>query len=176
MTDLARLARALDGIEDDAKSLSWNAERPWKPSSHLWVEGHVPVVDLHDLSIKLALEVTERVIQIAEELESGAVHFITGRGKHAIDGRSRLREAVGEVLLEATEDREWDLREPRAGRITLIVDAEVVPPAAKGSLDWWVWGILAAFLALAVYAAPMVGVPLMVVVLAWVTWNRFLKS
>lgn len=176
MSDLARLAQALDGIEQAATTLSWNDERPWKPATHLWVEGLVPVVDLHDLSIKLGLEVVERVVATAADLESGAVHFVTGRGRHTIDGRSRLREAVGEALLEATEEREWGLREPQAGRITLIVDMDATPAAAKGSLDWWVWAILAIFLALAVYAAPVVGVPLLVLVLAGVTWSRFLKS
>lgn len=173
MTDLARLAHALDGIEAEAKTLSWNAERPWKPDTHLWVEGHVAVVDLHDLSIRLAVECAERVVAVADDLQGGAVHFVTGRGRHSIDGRSRLREAVGDVLLDATDEREWGLREPRPGRITLIVDLDAAPRAAKGSLDWWVWLILLGFVGLAVWTAPIVGVPLLVCVLAWVAWTRW---
>ena len=170
MSDVLRLREALATIEEDAKSLQWNEERPWKPETHVWEEGYCACVDLHDLSIKLALKVVERVAHA--EITGGAVHFITGRGRHSIDGRSRLREAVTEALLELSEHNHWGLREPRAGRITLITDAEIAPVAAKGGLDWWVWGLSAAFLGLAVVFAPIVGVPLAILAGAVWWWGR----
>lgn len=170
MSDVARLREALAGIEDDARSLQWNAERPWQPDTHVWEEGYVAVVDLHDLSIKLALEAVEQAAEV--ELGGGAVHFVTGRGRHSIDGRSRLREAVVEALLELSDAHHWGIREPQPGRVTLIKNADMAPTSATGGLDWWVWAISAGFLGLAVVFAPIVGIPLALVAFAAWMWSR----
>ncbi|HJN75839.1 MAG TPA: hypothetical protein QGF58_18055 [Myxococcota bacterium] len=170
MSDVLRLREALARTEEEARSLSWNKERPWKPETHIWEEGYVGVVDLHDLSIKLALSVVATAAEVP--LETGAVHFITGRGRHNIDGRSRLREAVTEALLELSEQHHWGLREPRGGRITLITNAELAPPAASGGLDWWVWALSAGFLILAIGFAPLVGIPLALVAIGAWLWSR----
>jgi len=169
-TDVARLRQALAGLEKDAKTLAWNAERPWKPDTHVWEEGWCAVVDLHDLSIKLALRAVE--LAAADEIQSGAVHFVTGRGRHSIDGRSRLREAVSEALLELSEENHWGVREPRPGRLTLITDAELAPVAAKGGLEWWMKALGFAFLGLAAWVAPFVGIPLLILVAGVWLWSR----
>jgi hypothetical protein len=160
------LARALAPLEQAATSLAWNAERPWRPQTHLWIEQRVPVVDLHDLSIALALRAVETIA--ATPLEGGAVHLVTGKGRHNVDGRSRLREAVGERLDELAVAQGWAVRVPMVGRYTLLTDLDAAPPAAAGRLEPWFWIGLVGFLALACYAAPLAGIPLSVLaVLIW---------
>ncbi len=118
----------------------------------------MPVVDLHDLSIALALQAVETVARTP--LQGGAVHLVTGKGNHSIDGRSRLREAVGERLDELAVGEGWAVRVPSIGRFTLLTDLDVAPPAASGRLEPWFWIGLAGFLLLACYAAPLAGFPL----------------
>lgn len=158
--DLQRLAEALRPVERGARGLAWNKERPWKPETHLWVERGLVVLDLHDLSVRLALDALDAVVEQAEALDGGAVALVTGRGRHSVDGRSRLRDAVGEALAEVAEQRGWAVRAPRAGRYVLVIDPDRAPRAATGALGPVFWLGVAVFVGLAVVAAPEVGVPL----------------
>ena len=128
------------------------------------------VVDLHDLSIALALEAVDRIAETG--LETGAVHLVTGKGKHSVDGRSRLREAVEQRLAELCVAQGWAFRTPMVGRFTLLTDSEAAPPAAAGRLEPVFWVAVAVFLTLACYAAPLAGIPLTILaLLAW-WWSR----
>lgn len=166
--DLQRLARQLGHLEDKARSLEWNAQRPWRPQTHIWTEKLVPMVDLHDLSIRLALEALEGVVEVAGEMDCGAVCLVTGRGRHSVDGRSRLREAVQEEAHSLCRERGWVCRDSQPGRLILVMDAARAPAWASGGLGLAVWIGIAAFLGLAVFVAPMVGIPL--VLLAALIW------
>lgn len=131
----------------------------------------MPVVDLHDLSIKLALQAVESIA--STPLQGGAVHLVTGKGNHSIDGRSRLREAVGERLDELAVSEGWAVRVPMVGRFTLLTDLEAAPPAAAGRLEPVFWIGLVVFLALACYAAPLAGIPmtLLAALMWWLSRN-----
>ena len=135
-------------IEEAARSLSWNAERPWTQQSHTWTEQGVPFVDLHDLSIGLALE----AVDIAAHMDLPCVGFITGRGRHNVDGRSRLREAVHDRLDELCAEHGWTFRGLGPGRCVLVRDASRSPTYATGALPWWIKLILALLVAAALLA------------------------
>ncbi len=135
-------------IEEGARTLSWNAERPWKVDSHTWNDLGVPFVDLHDLSIKLALQ----AVDIAIEQELPAVAFVTGRGRHTIDGRSRLRDAVHEHLAGLCAERGWSWRILGPGRCVVVLDPARASSYATGALPWWTKLLIAAFAVLAVIA------------------------
>ncbi len=125
-------------IEEAARSLEWNDKRPWTQQSHTWTEQGVPFVDLHDLSIRLAVE----AVDIAAEMDLPSVGFITGRGRHTIDGRSRLRDAVHERLTELCEEEGWSYRILGPGRCVLVKDPSRAPTYATGALPWWIKLIL----------------------------------
>ena len=142
-------------IEVAARSLEWNAERPWTVRSHTWTEKGVPFVDLHDLSIRLALEAAE----IALDMDLASVGFITGRGRHTIDGRSRLREAVHARLAERCQEEGWSFRVLGPGRCVVVLDAARAPSYATGALPWWAWLIIAVFVVLAAIAVGCSVIP-----------------
>ncbi len=62
--------------------------------------GHIPTVDLHDLTSRLACEVTRSVLDCLEDPRSPVlfVRLVTGWGKHTTDGKSRNRLAVRELV------------------------------------------------------------------------------
>lgn len=147
--DLARLADSLGELEASARGLSWADERPWRRETHLWLEQGLPVVDLHDLDVKHA----RRLLQLVdlEGLQGGAICFITGRGRHAISGRSALREAVSGILAARAAREGWQLRPQGSGRLVLVTDPDRAPAAASGRLGPTFWLAVAAFLALALW-------------------------
>lgn len=152
-SDLQRIQTALAPVEYAARSLPWSRERPWAAASHLRQGGDIPSVDLHDLNVKLGRQAVRRVADMAHELDAGAVHFITGRGRHAISGRSVLRQVVGEELVRICQDNHWDFSPTGAGRFTLVVDPARAPREA-GRLGWGCWLGIAAFSAALIYAIP----------------------
>lgn len=147
--DLARFHDALGEVEASASGLSWARERPWRRETHLWQEQGLPVVDLHDLDVKHARRLL-RSLDL-EALESGAVCFVTGRGRHAISGRSALREAVTGILADRAAREGWELRPQGAGRLVLVTDPERAPSVASGRLGPLFWLAVAGFLALALW-------------------------
>jgi hypothetical protein len=152
--DTRHLQHQLERVERDARRLSWAAERPWSPSTHIWAEGLLPVVDLHDLSVRLAIEAVERVLDTHASLQCGAVSFITGVGRHST-GDARLPPAVGGFLAKACAAHAadgWSFRSDGPGRFVLITDPERAPAGVQSSLpQGFGWLLLA--LALAAVAA-----------------------
>jgi len=145
--DARQLAHTLSRIQRDARKLMWHDERPWTTDSHVWFEGPLPVVDLHDLSVKLATRAVEKAWKL--KLNSGAVCFITGVGNNSI-GPPKLKEAVGGKLASACASREgWSFRADGPGRYVLITDAERAAEEIQSSLPRGFW-ILVAIIAAAI--------------------------
>lgn len=148
LADAQRLSGTLSRLERDARKLRWHAERPWAASSHVWAEGPLLVVDLHDLSVKLAKRAVEKAWKL--DLQSGAVCFITGVGNNSIDGTSRLMPAVQGMLASACEKNDdWSYRSGGPGRIVLITDPSRAPEEAQTSLPRGFW-LLVALIAAAI--------------------------
>jgi hypothetical protein len=135
--DLRSLRRRLSSFEAAAARLPWSAERPWRTESHLWWEGSLLVVDLHDLSVKLALAVVGA--SLATELQTDQICFITGVGKHS-RGPSPLRQAVLSLVQDFAEERGSTVHIPRGGRVIVPLSA----PRGIGWGLWLLWGILGA--------------------------------
>ena len=147
LADVQRLRAGLLDIADRARTLSWNAERPWTPPTHVWGEKGSPVVDLHDLSVKLGVACVDAVLEQADALKSGAVIWVIGRGSHSLGGKSPLRAAVQDRLLEAAEERGWRLRAGAPGRLVLVLDEGKATAAAGGRLGLVAWGAILLFVA-----------------------------
>ena len=148
-------ARALDDalmpVEDAARRQGWDGERPWRRRSHVWWEGDVLTIDLHDLKARNAGRAVEAVLSVADQLDAPAVAFIVGRGRHSL-GKGVLPEVVGQKLAAACGPHPvWTAR-PIAGRWMLALDPARAPAVATGRLGWVFWLGVAAFAALAVWA------------------------
>ena len=149
--DDRRVADALADVATAARDQDWDADRPWRLRSHLWWEGGVLVVDLHDLKAGLARRAVQAVVGCAAQLETAAVVFVTGRGRHSI-GRGVLPGVVTTALRQAVADNEnWSFT-PSAGRLTLVLDPARAPASATGRLGWMFWTGVAAFVVLAIWA------------------------
>ena len=96
-SDIDRLSDSLQSVEEEACSLRWAKERPWRRDTHLWLETGMMVVDLHDLNASLSKRVLSAVAEIGESLECGGVLFVTGRGRHSV-GTPVLRQVVSGKL------------------------------------------------------------------------------
>ena len=157
-------------IEERARDLPWGDERPWRASTHLNVEHGLLFIDLHDLSVRLALD----AVGLSATDPPAAIGFITGRGKHNPDGQSPLREAVLDRL-DAICDANpgWTWRSMGPGSCVLITDAGRAPAYATGALPWPVrLGALAALLLFAI-ASPLLGGPVLLAVLFVMAWKRW---
>lgn len=155
--DVRRLLGALSGIAQEARKLSWARERPWKTESHLWVEEPIPVIDLHDLSVSLAIQAVEQVVDRHAQLQSGAIGFITGVGSHSSHG-AKLHPAVGGYLGRACADHAedgWSFRADGPGRFVLITDPAKAPASVQTSLPlgfgWLLLALAGAALAALAY-------------------------
>jgi hypothetical protein len=146
--DLTRLRTVLAPIAERARDLPWSDKRPWKPHTHVWLEGSLPVVDLHDLSVKLGRDAV-RIVAETPELEAGAAALVTGRGNHT-GGRSRLRDAVAGTLGALRQEQGLQSRPSGPGRFVLVLDEERYV-AQSGGLGVWGW-LLVALLGAALYA------------------------
>lgn len=145
IADVTRLRGQLGGIAARARTLSWNDERPWRPDTHIWGEAGTPTVDLHDLSVRIAVECVQGTLAQAEQLKSGAVVFVTGRGSHSIGGQSPLKEAVTQTLLDAAEEQGWRLRSGAPGRLVLVLDEAAANAQASGRLGPVAWAAILLF-------------------------------
>lgn len=174
--DVRVLQSALLPVQDRARTLPWHKERAWTVDSHVFVDKQVPTIDLHDLSIKLGVLTVELLTQASGDLQCGAVTLITGRGRHSVDGRSRLREAVGEELAQACDDHGWSMRQGSPGRWILVLDDAAAPARASGRLEPWLVVAMVVFVGLTAWAVPIVGVPLAIALVAWGAWTVFSRS
>ncbi len=145
IADVSHMRGQLGGIAARARTLSWNDERPWRPDTHIWGEAGSLTVDLHDLSVRIAVECVEAALSESEALQSGAVVFVTGRGNHSIGGKSPLKEAVTQTLLDAAQDQGWRLRPGAPGRLVLIIDESAANAQASGRLGPVAWAAIVLF-------------------------------
>ncbi|MFT5583642.1 MAG: hypothetical protein ACI9VR_001222 [Cognaticolwellia sp.] len=145
IADVTHLRGQLGGIATRARTLAWNDERPWRPDTHVWGESGTPTVDLHDLSVRIAVECVQATVDQVGILESGAVVFVTGRGSHSIGGQSPLKEAVTQTLLDAAQDNDWRLRSGAPGRLVLVVDETAANAQASGRLGPVAWAAILLF-------------------------------
>ncbi len=137
MSDLERLRGALQDVEKRAASLPWAHERQWRAQTHVGKAGNAVLVDLHDLSVKLGLAVVEVVARLGPGLDTGAVVFVTGRGRH-VGGHSVLRDAVTRRLGELGTQKGWSVRPAGPGRVRLVID----PAAASDGMGWFFWAFV----------------------------------
>lgn len=150
--DLEFLSQALSHVEQRAQKLPWAKTRPWKTTSHIWLEHALPTIDFHDLGQSLAKEVLDTVVLSTEQLESGAVMLITGAGRHSLGNHAAIKTLVGEHLRELAQEREWEFSPRGPGRFILVFDPDRAPPSATGKLGWGFWVITLLFLAALVTA------------------------
>ncbi|MEZ4317360.1 MAG: Smr/MutS family protein [Myxococcota bacterium] len=145
--DLHRLAAELESVAEGARALPWAATRPWSPRTHLSSENGLPLVDLHDLSVRLALDAVRRTLDA--ELDTGGCTFMTGRGKHT-GGHSRLRAAVEGELLQRQSAGACRVRPVGPARFEVVLSEDRVRTARPGmGLLFW---LFVALLGLAVFA------------------------
>ncbi len=152
--DVEQIAGLLGPIEDVARAQRWDDERPWRISTHLWVEEGLVVIDLHDLGAKGAKKLLRAVLAHVQAagMASGALAFVTGRGRHSV-GSPVLRELVGRRLHDVIEARsDWSMHVIGAGRICLVTDARRAPRRATNTLGWGFWLLVAGLAAAAIWA------------------------
>lgn len=151
-TDAERLVARLADVDALARKQSWDRERPWRASTHIWVEDGLLVVDLHDLGARAAKEAVRGALDLAHThgLDGGAVCFVTGRGKHS-RGQPVMGNLVGRRLYDAATDHpDWKVHILRAGRIALVTNPTRAPVQAQNKLGW---GIRLLLLTIALAAA-----------------------
>ena len=134
--DVQNLYSILKRIEERAKVLRWAKDRPWKRSTHIWYEGELLVVDLHDLNSKLAKESVESCLDAAKKFQTGALCFVTGIGKNSPGNFAKNREMVYKILQKRLQkNTEWEIHSPGMGRLILVFNKENAPKAATGQLS-----------------------------------------
>lgn len=126
-----------------AEELPWHEDRSWSTSTHIWSEHGVPVVDLHDLSVRLGLEVVDSVERLGADLPSGGLVLITGRGRHTA-GLSPLRREVEQALRELAARQGVQIRPQGPGRFQVTLDPSKMPAGAYGTPPAIFWLFLAA--------------------------------
>ena len=129
--DLVLIRDQLWEVESKAKRLSWAKDRPWKPSTHVWIEEDLTIIDLHDLSVKLALSVVRTTCRFSKKLQSSAICFVTGAGNKSVTG-AKIRPAVITELEHKCSDKDWEFFPHGLGRIVLIFDRENAPKSLSG--------------------------------------------
>lgn len=127
--DPAALQSALAAVERDARGLPWAKERPWRVASHVVAEGPWLVVDLHDLSVALAV----RALEALDAGDVGAARLVTGSGRHT-GGRSKLRDAV----IAAARERGWRVAPIGPARLEVVRDPARHPVGGGVPIAVWV--------------------------------------
>ena len=150
--DATLIRGKLEEVEQSSTTLKWASERPWNRQSHVWLESGLPVVDLHDLNMRLARKAVRATLEVADELRCGAVCFVTGRGRHSM-GPPALKGMVAAELRRACEENpEWSQRAGHAGRWMWIIDPKRAPRVATGQLGPAFWIGILLFIALSIWA------------------------
>ena len=152
ITENRWLTERLGPIEEAAKGMPWAKERCWTTSTHLWRERGLLTVDLHDLSVALAVRVAEAIEEGGRHGDLVAVKLITGRGRHNPEGRSPLRAAVAEYLARSCENGLGRFRPAGPGGLIWVFDPGRAPRAATGGLGWLFWLAAGLFGAATVWA------------------------
>lgn len=137
MGSLGAVREALAGVEREAARLPWAGERPWRARERATLTHGVLTLDLHDLSVRLALEAVERARVAGEDF--GGMLMITGRGRHS-GGASPLRQAV----LEQLQARGEPYSQPNLGRVEVTWDSRKLS-RARGGLGAIFWIVAALF-------------------------------
>ncbi len=158
--DLGILRRGLAGVEAEARGLRWAEERPWRRASHLRVEGEMVHLDLHDLNASCAKRAVRAVIDRVPDLQTGAVAFITGVGRHSI-GPGVLGEVVRGELSRVVRREGWSYSPAGKGALVLVFDPDSAPGQASSRLGPFFY-LVAALLVLGLLAAlpPAAGIAL----------------
>lgn len=173
--DLALVGRTLRALEKPAARLPWATDRAWAVQTHVWIERDVPVVDLHDLSVKLGTRAVREVARVAPRLSAASVVFVTGHGKRRPGGESNLRTSVEDLLAELERKHGWRFHPRGDGRFVVVLDAARAPPSASTRLGTTFWVATWAFLAAASLALWPIGPPIfLVAVCVW--WFGFYKN
>lgn len=139
--DLPRLRAAVRPVEARADAQPWADERPWRAATHVWLEGGLVVVDLHDLKAGLAREAVERAAAVAGGVTGGAVLFVVGQGRRSRGGPV-LPKQVGAALRDVARARGWRAGPAGAGRWALVVDPARAPDHLGGRLSWGARAVL----------------------------------
>lgn len=135
-SDVQNLYSILKRVEESAKILRWAKERPWKRSTHIWYEGELLVIDLHDLNSKLAKESVESCLNSVKKLETGALCFVTGIGKNTPGNFAKNREMVYKILQKRLQkEQSWEIHSPGMGRLILVFNKDTAPKSATGQLS-----------------------------------------
>lgn len=166
-TRLDPLLRALREVEGEARELPWAHERAWRVETHVWTEEGVLVIDLHDLSVRLAELAVRQVGEVAGQLSVDRISFVTGVGRRSV-GPPKLGRAVKGELARLCKKRGWSYAPGRSGRWELVLDGKGVP----SRLSWPIWlGGLAFGLAALVFVPPL-GVVILALLTAAFWANR----
>ena len=123
-------------IPRKASRLPWADQKCWTFETHLWIESdgqnQMVVVDLHDLTVKLARDVVYKSMRSISS-KVGAICFITGQGNHSSDG-PRILPMTLEVVQQQAAKKNWEIQ-TRQGRVMVIFDADTVPEQVSGTLS-----------------------------------------
>lgn len=132
--DVHRLRLALQPVAEEAKTLSWYAERPWTTDTHVdWLQG-LPAIDLHALSVKTALHAAERACEIGPELQAASIYLVTGAGRHSLGRPAPLKRAVHGWLRARAARNGWSLHAQGQSRVLVVFDAKRAPTSLPGSV------------------------------------------
>jgi hypothetical protein len=169
LSDIDRLARPLQSVEEDALSLRWAKERPWKRDTHLWFESGMLIIDLHDLNASLSKRVLSAVEELGESLEGGGAIFVTGRGRHSV-GLPVLGQVVSGRLSRLERERGWRYRDVGGGRWLMVVDESRISGRYHEGMPIGISLFFVVFLAALATTLPLpVGIPLAGIA-AWFLW------
>ena len=123
-------------IPRKAGLLPWADQRCWKFDTHIWeeVDGDkcMIVVDLHDLTVKLARDVVYKSMRTVSS-KVGAICFVTGQGNHSAQGPKILPMTL-EVVQQQADKKDWTIQ-TRQGRVLVIFDEDMVPQQVSGTLS-----------------------------------------
>lgn len=123
--------------------LRWADKRPWRAETHIRWAGDLPEIDLHDLDARHA----RKAVQLAagQHLDTGAMRFVTGRGRHTLGPGGVLGGVVRGELVKLADGRDWIVRPSGPARWLLITDPERAPASATGALGAGFWLFMAGF-------------------------------
>lgn len=142
MDDVDRLRDWLGFLDTAARSQPWDAQRPWRVRTHLRWEGELPTLDGHDLSARNCAAALRTIVERAEQLDTGAVRVVTGRGTHSVRAGGVLSGVVREVFGPACEANGWRLRPHGPGAWVLVTDSSKAPDALTGAVGWGCWALV----------------------------------
>jgi len=121
-------------IPREAKQLPWADQRAWTLKTHLWLEHDMLVIDLHDLSVKLANKVIKKICRKADKWDVGCICFVTGVGKNSED-KAKIRPMAIGLLQDISDQKGWELLSGTQGRLSVILDEQRAPQQVTAKLS-----------------------------------------